>query len=254
MIRPRVLVLRAPGTNCDAETRHAFQQAGADAQTLHVNRWFESPTTIADSQILCIPGGFSYGDDLAAGRIFAQGLKERLGEQLVRFRDEGGLILGICNGFQVLLKSGLLDHHDRSEPVATLAWNDSGRFVDRWAHLRVASPLCVFLKGLERLYLPVAHAEGRFQAIDQAAFDELDQSDRLVLRYAPSAEGEPADNPNGSMGDVAGMCDGTGRVFGLMPHPERYLTPVQHPSWTRAMPAEPTEGMAIFQNAVRHFA
>lgn len=253
MTRPRVLVLRAPGTNCDAETRHAFQMAGADARALHINRLFESPSTFSDAQILCIPGGFSYGDDLAAGRIFGQALKERLGEQLVRFRDQGGLILGICNGFQVLMKSGLLDKLDGRRPVATLAWNDSGRFVDRWVHLRVASSLCVFLDGIDRLYLPVAHAEGSFQAADASTFDELDQSGRLVLRYAPPAEGKPADNPNGSTGDVAGMCDPTGRVFGLMPHPERYLTPVQHPCWTREIPTEPTEGLRIFQNAVRHF-
>ena len=253
MSQPRVLVIRAPGTNCDAETRYAFQLAGARANVLHLNRWLESPRLIREVEMLCIPGGFSYGDDIAAGRIFANQLRYRLGDEIRRFRDEGGLVLGICNGFQVLLKSGLLDEHAADRPMATLAWNQSGRYVDRWVRLGVEGDRCVFLNGIETIALPIAHAEGNLQTVDQNAFDRLEQGGRFPLRYRPRDEADADYNPNGAQGDVAGMCDATGRVLGLMPHPERYIDPRQHPSWTREPPAEEGPGLKIFRNAVAHF-
>lgn len=258
MAQPRVLVLRAPGTNCDVETEFAFEQAGGIADRVHINRVRENPAILNDYQILCLPGGFSYGDDLAAGRILASQMNHELGSVLQDFHAAEKLILGICNGFQVLVKTGVLLPADEQGPRATLAWNDSGRFDDRWVHLRVHGSKCVFLQDVDQLYLPIAHAEGKFVARDQATWDALDQAGQLVIRYC-DAEGQPADgapaNPNGSMGHVAGCCDSTGRVFGLMPHPERFLEATNHPQWTRleSLPAE-GQGRVIFRNAVGFFA
>ncbi|QDS98355.1 phosphoribosylformylglycinamidine synthase I [Adhaeretor mobilis] len=260
---PRVLVLRAPGTNCDAETAHAFQMAGSSPSVVHLNRWLESPTRIADHEILCLPGGFSYGDDVAAGRIFANQLRHHLADALAEFREAGKLILGICNGFQVLIKSGLLDNDGPEGPTSTLDWNASGRFIDRWVHLEADSSRCVFLSGIERMYLPIAHAEGRFATKDSSTLEKLANSGQLVLRYVPN-EGNPGEmnsasgdyNPNGAAGDVAGMTDTSGRVFGLMPHPERFVDRTQHPQWTRLPESKDGDegaGLAIFKNAVRYF-
>ena len=246
MLSPRALILRAPGTNCDYETAHAFERAGAIARRMHVRALAEKPALADDFQILCIPGGFSYGDDIASGRIFALELKLRLGDALLKFRDKGGLMLGICNGFQVLLQTGLL-----LDGQATLAHNTSGRFVDRWVHLRATPGKCVFLQGIDRCELPVAHAEGRFVARSPADMAALEAAGQLVLRYTPDASGAST-NPNGAMGDVAGVCDETGRVFGLMPHPERFVDATQHPSWNgRLDPTAVGAGLTIFANAVR---
>lgn len=258
MSPPRVLVLRAPGTNCDAETKFAFEQAGAHAEVLHLNRWMDSPELIQRVQILCIPGGFSYGDDVAAGRIFANQLRGRLGDQLQTFRDNGGLALGICNGFQVLLKAGLLDADDQQGPAATLTWNQSGRFLDRWVHLETASDRSVFLAGIESLYLPIAHAEGNFAVRDQATFDRLAKKGQFALKYCAAPTASPSTecsdyNPNGATGDVAGMCDASGQVLGMMPHPERFIERTQHPAWTRMPPFAEGDGLQIFRNAVRYF-
>jgi phosphoribosylformylglycinamidine synthase len=277
MMKPRVLILRAPGTNCDEETAHAFSLAGATAERWHVNRLLEAPRRLADFQVLCIPGGFSYGDDIAAGRIFGIQMQHHLADVLSEFRDAGKLVLGICNGFQVLLKTDLLFAADGSGPTATLALNDSGRFEDRWVRLGVDPGNCVFLQGIEGMELPVAHAEGKFVLRDKALLRKLANNRQVVLRYAPVADcGSPiADsgtqpeirnpqseiaqqvpypaNPNGAMGNVAGICDVTGRVFGLMPHPERFVNPMQHPRWTREPRREAGDGLRVFQNAVRYF-
>jgi phosphoribosylformylglycinamidine synthase len=262
---PRALILRAPGTNCDEETVHAFELAGASAERVHVNRLLEQPALVREFQILCIPGGFSYGDDLGAGRIFAQRL-DQLGDVLHEFHAAGRIVLGICNGFQVLLKTGLLLPPGDTGPRATLAWNASGRFEDRWVTLAVASGKCPLLDGLESFDVPVAHAEGRFVTADEATLDELDRNGQLVLRYRPRCTASPKsrdelaaaigypDNPNGSAGNVAGVCDLTGRVLGLMPHPERFVAATQHPQWTRtARASEAGDGLRVFQNAVSSF-
>jgi phosphoribosylformylglycinamidine synthase len=270
---PRVLILRAPGTNCDAETAHAFALAGGAAEVWHVNRLLESPGRLADFQILCIPGGFSYGDDLSAGRIMGSQLSHHLAGPLEEFRASDKLILGVCNGFQVLLKTNLLASADEHGPAATLALNDSGHFEARWVHLAVEPGNCVLLQGIEELELPVAHAEGRFVVRDAEMFERMQNEGRFVLRYAAPADCElptsdsprqsairnpqsaipyPA-NPNGAMGDVAGLCDATGRVLGLMPHPERFVDPTQHPRWTREPTREAGDGLRVFQNAVSYF-
>jgi phosphoribosylformylglycinamidine synthase len=264
MAQPRVLILRAPGTNCDEETVFAFARAGARAERVHVRRLLETPALVDGFQILCIPGGFSYGDDVAAGRILANQIRHHLGGRLRDFHAAGKLILGICNGFQVLLKSGvLMPFGPDASPGATLAWNASGRFEDRWVPLHVASGKSIFFAGIETLYLPVAHAEGKFVPRDEQVLAELAETGRIVLRYgAPVPEGSRMslsprvaypDNPNGSLGDVAGVCDDSGRVCGLMPHPERYVDPTQHPRWTREPSRAAGAGLVVFQNAVRYF-
>ncbi len=255
---PRVLILRAPGSNCDEETAFAFERAGARAERVHLNRWLESPQLAADYQILCLPGGFSYGDDLGSGRIFANQFRHHLAESLAAFRDAGKLILGICNGFQILIKSGLLDSDDAAGAGATLTWNASGRFIDRWVHLQVAGDRCVFFKNIDRMHLPIAHAEGQFIGRDEPTLDRLDQNGQLVLRYTPPSAAcglaPPPFNPNGAARNVAGMCDATGRVLGLMPHPERFIDRTHHPQWTRLPPFDEGDGLRLFRNAVQYFA
>ena len=192
---------------------------------------------------------------MAAGRIFANQIRHHLAEVMQEFRAAGKLILGICNGFQVLIKSGLLDTDDGEGPLASLAWNDSGRYLARWVQVEANNDQCVFLAGCQQqLSLPIAHAEGKFVTRDEAAFEQLEKSGQLVLRYRP-VEGSTDDyNPNGSRGDVAGMCDQSGRVFGLMPHPERFVDPTQHPQWTRLPNQQEGAGLQIFRNAVRYFS
>lgn len=260
MTKPYVTILRAPGTNCDQETRYAFELAGARAEVFHVNRVLEKPAILNDSQILCVPGGFSYGDDVAAGRILANQMEHHLAEALESFKAAGKLILGICNGFQVLIKSGVIVRPDAElGPPATLTLNESGKYEDRWIWLRTDGAKCVFLAGIESMYLPVAHAEGKFVPRDAATFQQLEAGGQLVLRYA-SANGIAAgklafpENPNGSIGNVAGLCDSTGRVLGLMPHPERHIDVTHHPRWTRGEGREGGHGLQMFINAVRYFA
>lgn len=255
MAAVRVLILRAPGANCDAETQFAFTLAGAAADRIHINRLRESPALLQRYQVLVVPGGFTYGDDVAAGRILANQLASFLGDALRKFRDSGRLLLGICNGFQVLLKAGLLVPADEDGPVATLAHNDCGKFEDRWVHLAVTPGKCPFLTGLDRLYLPVAHGEGRFVCRLDWHLQGLVQTGQAVVRYVDT-NGNPGSypvNPNGSQADIAGLCDPTGHVLGLMPHPERHVLPTQHPQWTRNGLAAEGDGLAIFRNAVKFF-
>ncbi len=269
MAQPRILILRAPGTNCDAETTHAFELAGARTERLHVNQILENPKCLSDFQVLCVAGGFSYGDDLGAGRILGNQMQHHLSDTLESFRHAGKLILGICNGMQILLKTNLLAPADKDGPTATLTLNDSGQFEARWVRLESTPGRCVFLQGIERIELPVAHAEGKFVPRDEEVMRRLDEHGQLVLRYgkisaAQSAESELRsisstsdvtypDNPNGAVGNIAGICDASGQVLGLMPHPERYVDATQHPRWTRQSQGAAGDGLRIFQNAVRYF-
>lgn len=257
MAKPRVLVLRAPGTNCGYETAYAFAQAGGIAEVCHVNRFLDRPAMSRDFQILCVPGGFSYGDDVTAGRILGNLFQHHLQDAMAEFKDAGKLILGICNGFQALIKSGLLLASDGNGVRATLCSNDSGRYEDRWVHLAVDGDRCVFLRGLSQLELPVAHAEGKFVARDATELQRLANAGQLVLRYvSPTGAEDPSfpTNPNGSQANVAGICDETGRVLGLMPHPERNIDPLHHPHWTRRPQPCQGDGLRLFQNAVEFFA
>ena len=255
MATPRALILRAPGANCDAEAQFAFEQAGAVAERVHINRLREQPSQLNRHQILCVPGGFTYGDDVAAGKILGNQLAHFLGEALRRFRNQEKLILGICNGFQALLKAGLLVPPDEEGAMATLAHNSSGKFEDRWVTLTADPGRCPFLAGIERMHVPTAHGEGRFICREEWLLEGLRQAGQIVLRYT-DAEGRPGEypvNPNGSQGDVAGICDATGRVLGLMPHPERHVLPTQHPRWTREGLKKEGDGLQLFRNAVRFF-
>jgi len=266
---PRVLILRAPGTNCDQETAFAFQTAGGQPDVVHINRLLENPRLAANYQILAIPGGFSYGDDISAGRIFGNQIRHHLRDCLEALKAAGKLVIGICNGVQILVKSGVLLPDRADEPIATLTLNDSGKFEDRWIYLRVASDKCVFLRGIAQMYLPIAHAEGKFVARDEETLKRLDAAGQLVLRYAAAPDPDTPQsalrtphssdgplpyptNPNGAQYNVAGLCDETGRVFGLMPHPERHVDPTQHPRWTREK-HERGDGLAVFENAVQYF-
>lgn len=260
MTKPHVVILRAPGTNCDLETEFAFQRAGATTERVHINSWLEDPKRIADAQILCLPGGFSYGDDIAAGRILAGQIRQHLSDMLGEFKSSGKLILGICNGFQVLIQTGmLLPNNFGAAAQVTLTDNDSGKFEDRWVHLLADSEHCVFLRDVEQMYLPVAHAEGKFVTREPSILDQLKSAGQLALRYQRPPEfttnGQVPypENPNGSHGHVAGICDDTGRVLGLMPHPERFIDRVQHPRWTREELSEEGAGLKLFQNAVSYF-
>lgn len=255
MTTPNVLILRAPGTNCDVETGHAFGLAGAHTEDCHIRRLMEEPSILDKHQILCLPGGFSYGDDVSAGRILGNELRLHLADACRQFKDSGKLVLGICNGFQILMKTGLLDVDDTQGPTATLTMNDCGKYEARWVNLAVTPGECVFLQGIESFELPVAHAEGKFVARDEKVMSDLAAAGRLVLRYVTPEGASPAPypaNPNGAMGDVAGVCDATGRVLGLMPHPERFVDATQHPRWTRGG-IETGAGLSIFENAVRYF-
>lgn len=260
MAKPKVLILRAPGTNCEGETAYAFQLAGAQTTLLHVNRLIESPQLADGHQILCFPGGFSYGDDIAAGRILAQQLKVHLSDMVNCFRDEDHLVLGICNGLQIMMRLGIF-FDDSTAPPATLTLNQQARFEDRWVHLATAENNCVFLHDIEHMYLPMAHAEGRLVLRADEAGRTFAGTGRLCLRY--SAEKGPAIdealpfplNPNGAAMNTAGLCDESGRIFGLMPHPERHIEATHHPFWTRRTEQpEYGDGFAIFQNAVGYFA
>jgi phosphoribosylformylglycinamidine synthase len=255
MATPHVLILRAPGTNCDEEAAFAFERAGARVTRLHVNIVRENPRTLRDFQILTLPGGFSYGDDVAAGKVLALQLQYFLSDALRQFRDDEKLILGICNGFQAILKAGLLIPPDEDGPLATLGGNDSAKFEDRWVHLEVTPGKCPFLKGLDRLHIPVAHGEGNFICRKEWIVRGLAQAGQVVLRYVDAAgrRGTYPANPNGSQDDIAGICDATGRAFGLMPHPERHVLPTQHPQWTRLGLKPEGEGLQVFRNAVDFF-
>jgi len=247
-VKPKALILRTAGTNCDLELAHAFELSGAEAHPLHLNKLIQEPGLLEDFDLLGLPGGFSYGDDISAGRIFANRLRHALYPALRSFIVDGKPVIGVCNGFQLLIKSGLLPAFDlpaETPPrqIATLGDNAKPRFTDRWVTLK-AEPdsVCIWTQGLEALQLPIAHGEGCFTAPDEV-LDRLEQQGQVALRYE--------DNPNGSARDIAGLCDPSGLVLGLMPHPERFTDPTHHPSWTRGDGSEPY-GLRFFQNAVAH--
>ncbi len=267
MATPKALILTGYGINCDRETTFAFQTAGADAKRVHINDLIDGHDRLERYQILAIPGGFSYGDDISSGKVLANRLKTHLSEAIIRFIDQGGLAIGICNGCQVMVKCGLLGTPEGAtfEQTATLTYNDSSRYEDRWVFLGPATDKCVFTRGIKKIYLPVAHGEGKFFA-SPSILQRLEEAGCVAIRYTEET-GRPAGgrfpwNPNGSLNDIAGICDASGRLFGLMPHPERFLMFTQHPYWTR-LAAEykksgkpvPTEGqgMMIFKNAVTYF-
>jgi len=256
MIAPYALILRAPGTNCDRDVQQALDSVGARTKLVHIRELRRTPELLQRHQLLVLPGGFSYGDDAGAGKILAVELQHFLADALREFRSAEKLVLGICNGFQTLLKAGLLLPPDEDGPVMTLTDNLQGRYEDRWIHLEVAPNKCPFLKDMTRMFVPVAHGEGNFRVRKDWILDGLHQSGQVVLRYV-DPEGNPAadfpHNPNGSQGGVAGLCDPSGRVLGLMPHPERHIVGTQHPRWTREGLKAEGDGLQLFRNAVEYF-
>ncbi|MDA1194810.1 MAG: phosphoribosylformylglycinamidine synthase I [Planctomycetota bacterium] len=257
----RIVVLRAPGTNCDRETGYAFERCGATIKHLHVNALLAQPKQLAQAHGLVIPGGFSFGDDLGAGTVLGTALRTKLRDPMRRLVDRGGIVLGICNGFQVLVKTGLLPGYDESgdgEPDRTvaLASNMQNRYEDRWVVLKAVTSKSVFLRQGDVLHCPVAHAEGRLVCSD-ATLDRMSAADQIALRYVGPAGESPAPfphNPNGSLDDIAGITDPTGRVLGLMPHPERNQFPWQDPRFHRGLAPRAPAGLALFQNAMRHLS
>ncbi len=257
MTTVKTLVLRTAGSNCDYETVHAFQHVGSEVSLIHINQIVAGKTRLSNFQILAIPGGFTYGDDISAGKILANELKYKLTDQIENFISDGKLIIGICNGFQVLVKAGLLPEVNLSngKQLVTLTNNDSGKFEDRWIYLKAVSKKCVFTRGIEKLvYFPVAHAEGKFIPKDESLLKNLNRNDQIVFQYTNSngeLDGYPW-NPNGSIENIAGICDSTGRIFGLMPHPERHFHPTHHPRWTREGMRAEADGVVIFRNAIEY--
>jgi len=265
----KVLVLAGYGLNCDNETAHAFSLAGAAPERIHINALIDGSVDLSAFQIMAFGGGFSWGDDHGAGVVQAVRLKTNLGEKMQDFIDAGKLVIGICNGFQTLVNLGLLPGLDNDYQARTVAltFNDCGNFRDDWVRLSVNSDSnCVFTKGMDTLDLPVRHGEGKFYA-DNTFIDRIEKDNQVVLRYANKngtpANGQFPENPNGSVNDIAGICDPTGHVFGLMPHPEAFNNWTNHPDWTRQKeilkrdgqksPAgEQTDGNRIFVNAVNY--
>ena len=246
------LVLRTSGTNCELETARALDRAGAPADVASFRQLSGELGRLSDYRILVFAGGFSHGDDLAAGRVWGSELRG-VRRELDAFVADGGLILGVCNGFQVLVESGLFQP-DRAPQERTIALyaNASNHYECRWVNLEAAASRCPWLEAGWRFPVPVAHAEGRFTCLDDATYGDLEAGGQLVLRYVDadgSAPGYPG-NPNGSRGDVAGICDPSGRVVGLMPHPERNLDPWNHPEWTRQGEREVGEGLRFYEGLV----
>ena len=261
----RALVITGNGTNCEREMAHACRLAGAEATVVHTADLFAGRVRLADYHFLNCPGGFLDGDDLGSAKAGAVRLKHgrvagetsrRFLEELLEFIADGKLILGVCNGFQLLVKLGLLPglNGDYGQQTSSLTHNDSGRFEDRWVHLAVDpdSP-CVYTRNLDTLYLPVRHGEGKFVPGGHEMLSSIEQGHLAVVRYA-DANGQPTQqyplNPNGSVGAIAGVCDPSGRIFGLMPHPEAFTHRTNHPRWTREELPEEGQGLALFRNAV----
>src|SRR5258707_9473659 len=278
MHNPRALVLRAPGINCDREAAHACRLAGFETDLLHINQLLKAPERLLDYHFLVIPGGFSYGDDLGAGTLLAKNLAIHLGRQLEQFIDEGRLVLGICNGFQALVRAGLLPGMRSwsldapQTPVSSLTNNASAQFECRWVTLSAQPGPCIFTRGIDHhIELPVAHGEGQFVLAEPALLSALQDHGQVALVYtinagqiSPSSatpqfsmlapgSSQPVpypDNPNGSVGDVAGICNAQGNVFGLMPHPERYVHTLQHPQ-SQDIQGQ-GDGLLLFKNAFEY--
>ncbi|MFC1668216.1 phosphoribosylformylglycinamidine synthase I [Chlamydiota bacterium] len=271
MKQVKVLILRTAGTNCDQETAFAFSQVGAKTEFLHINSISKNPGLLHQFHVIAIPGGFTYGDDIASGKILANEIKHMFYNEMELFIQEGKLIIGICNGFQVLVKGGFLPNITGSfSQTVTLTTNDCGTFEDRWVYLKKHSAksiehrdnltesnnsLCIWTKHLPPIIeLPIAHGEGKFVPYSKDILSHLKKNNQIVFRYVDpegATDGFPW-NPNGSIDSIAGICDPSGRIFGLMPHPERFIFKTHHPRWTREEIAYEPYGLTIFRNGVEY--
>jgi phosphoribosylformylglycinamidine synthase I len=261
----KAIVLTGNGTNCEMEMAHACKLAGAYAvDIVHISELLFGEKRLSDYTFLNLPGGFLDGDDLGSAKAGANrflhariaGKNEMLFAELLQFIQDGKLILGVCNGFQLMVKLGLLPalNGNYSDQSTTLTFNDSGRFEDRWVYLKAnAQSPCIFTKDIDLIYLPVRHGEGKFVPQSDAVLNSIEKKNLYAFQYS-TAEGSvtmdyPA-NPNGAVNAIAGICNETGRLFGMMPHPEAYLHRTNHPRWTREALPEEGQGLAIFRNAV----
>lgn len=255
ILKPKVCVLKTDGTNCDGETVYAFELAGGKPELTHVNELRAGEKKLKNYQILAIPGGFSYGDDIASGKILALELTSYLAEQINKFIAAGGLVIGICNGFQVLVRTGLLPFGKLGKMEATLTNNDSGHFECRWINLKIEKDnRCVFLNGWDGVIsYQVAHGEGKFFASNET-MKTIEQQGLVVFRYVDE-NGRPTQeypkNPNGALNAIAGICDPSGRILGLMPHPERFVKKTQHPNWRRMLSFKP-QGLPLFERMISY--
>lgn len=258
-----VLIITGYGLNCEDESRYAWELAGAQPDFVHFNDLLEQPKRLHEYSALMFIGGFSYGDHMTSGHVFALRARHRLSADLEKFIAEGKLILGVCNGFQIIVKLGLLPglDNDYFTQKLSLMQNDCGMFQNYWVDLRCESlSPCVFTQGIERMQLPVRHGEGKIFTLDKNLLGRIEAEKCVACRYADPQTGEATQayphNPNGSLNAIAGLCDPTGRVFGMMPHPEAYLYPENHPHWdlqkqNGTLPKHGS-GLSIFLNAVRH--
>ena len=241
----KAIILRTAGTNCDQETARALHMAGAEPDIVHVNQLLSKQVSLDPYRLMVIPGGFSYGDDIAAGKILANELRFKLRNALDKFVADGKRIIGICNGFQVLVKTGFLPGNPERAQTVTLAANDSGQFQCHWVKMRREKSVCKWLNETENQWeLPIAHGEGKFVAQDAKTLAALERNGQIVFRYRGT-------NPNGSTNAIAGIASADGNVIGLMPHPERHVARSQHPEWTRNLnKAKVPVGLQFFQAAV----
>ncbi|MFA5645779.1 MAG: phosphoribosylformylglycinamidine synthase I [Candidatus Ratteibacteria bacterium] len=250
----KIIIIRVAGTTCDHEVAWACSLAGAKSDLVHLSRIIEGTVCLRDYDALFFPGGFSYGDDLGAGKVFANEIALKIKDQLLDFSARKRPIIGISNGFQALVKSGLLPFTGKSR--ASLIGNDSGSFESRWLHLRVESSVSPFFRNFpERIRLPIAHAEGKFLLKNSRDLECLEKGSQILLRYiSPSgALPEYPDNPDGSLADIAGVCDHTGLIVGMMPHPERALLHLHLPDWRRNPSSERFGlGYRFFRNVVEY--
>ncbi len=256
-MRPKALILFTTGTNRDNDAAHALELSGAQTETVHINQLRSKERRWADYHLLVIPGGFSYADALGAGRLLALDLMHYFRDEVQAFVQAGKPVIGICNGFQALVKSGILPRQEPagSSPVTTLTFNRNGHFECRWVSLKPVSDLCIWTRGLaEQIECPIAHGEGKYTVRDPQVLEALQDTGQIALIYSlPDgcpAHGRYPYNPNGSVLDIAGVCNPAGNVLGLMPHPENHIFPFQNPNWTRGVRGH--SGLALFKNGVEY--
>jgi phosphoribosylformylglycinamidine synthase len=250
-MKPKVCILRSDGTNCDNELFYAFEKAGAVCEFVHINELRNKEKQLSSFQILALPGGFSYGDDLASGKVLAIELMHFFAQDLQKFIQKKGFILGVCNGFQTLIRTGLLPFGDTNSMRATLTHNSSGHFECRWIEIKTESSSASYLNNLPTMSVPVNHGEGKFYA-SEAILDRIEKEKLVVFRYVDEKGKSTMDypqNPNGALNAIAGIADKTGRILGLMPHPEKFVDITQHPNWRRGDYKNP-QGLPFFERIV----
>ncbi len=266
-MKPKAIILTGYGINCEEETAWCFEKTGGEAEIVHINDLIENPNKLENYQILAIPGGFSYGDDTGSGNAYANKIKNNFTEQILSFAKQDKLIIGICNGFQILANTGLVPAVDEKygERQVALMRNKTARYECRWIHLHAESKKCVWTRDIDLIHLPIAHGEGNFYA-EPEILEKLKANNQIAFKYVHE-DGSPANqkfpiNPNGALEDIAAVCDPSGRILGMMPHPERFLSFTNEEGWElkkerliregSPLPKD-GEGLKIFKNAVQYF-